>query len=157
MEAATAPPAHRLILQSIDRSPSSTQPILLLDNACGAGVVTKFLFELSGLEGRTVEVVAGDFEEKMVELMRARVEKNGWNARALVVDAQVRRSCFPPPASRLSFGFADAGTDEMVVQAIPFPDNHFTHVATNFAIQLLPDPILALKGQLPSLSPQSLR
>lgn len=92
MEAATAPPALQLILQSIDRSPESTSPILLLDNACGAGVVTKYLFELEGMEGREVQVVAGDFEGKMVELMQARVEKNGWNAKALIVDAQVRRS-----------------------------------------------------------------
>ena len=88
MERATAPPALQLILQSLASSTADSD-ILLLDNACGAGIVTKFLFEME-LGGRGMEVVAGDYEAKMVELMQARVVQNGLNAKAMIVDAGVR-------------------------------------------------------------------
>jgi ubiquinone/menaquinone biosynthesis C-methylase UbiE len=31
-------------------------------------------------------------------------------------------------------------------QALPFPDNHFSHNLMNMGIQVIPDPRLAMKG-----------
>lgn len=145
MEQATAPPALQLILQSLAHHSNKEGEVIMLDNACGAGIVSKCILEMQ-LEkaGRKLEVVAGDFEPKMVGLMQARIEKNAWSAKAMVVDAQVR------PLVLVS-DLLSRRVEELIrelVQAIPFPDSYFTHVATNFAIQLLPDSVLALKGSL---------
>ncbi|KAJ7304611.1 hypothetical protein DFH08DRAFT_50388 [Mycena albidolilacea] len=46
-----------------------------------------------------------------------RIKKNGWNAEATVADAQ----------------------------ALPFPDNYFSHNLMNFGIQVIPDATLVVK------------
>ncbi|KAJ7080078.1 S-adenosyl-L-methionine-dependent methyltransferase [Mycena crocata] len=89
---------------------------LVLDNACGAGVLTSLFFNAAG-KTDDVRVVCGDVEEYMVKCAADRIKTNGWNAEAVVVDAL----------------------------AIPYPDNHFTHNLMNFGIQVIPDNVLALK------------
>ncbi|KAL8286311.1 hypothetical protein RQP46_004799 [Phenoliferia psychrophenolica] len=88
----------------------------LLDSACGFGLVTSRLFEaLPSKDG--VKVVCGDLEPNMLDAVQARMEREGWSAETKIVDAQ----------------------------AIPFPDDTFTHVATCFGFQLFPDAQLALR------------
>lgn len=118
MEVMTAPPAEALILQAgILASPSS---VALLDNAAGAGVVTVKLFELLGGRAEKPQVVLGDVEQKMIDLANARLGEDKK---------------------------AELGIEVKVVDSleIDFEDNTFTHVFTNFGIQVFPDQTLALK------------
>ncbi|KAJ7126011.1 S-adenosyl-L-methionine-dependent methyltransferase [Mycena epipterygia] len=96
--------------------PTPPKNALVLDNACGRGVVTSILFDAIG-KTNDVRVVCGDLENYMVQSTAERIKANGWNAEAVVIDAQ----------------------------AVPFPDNHFTHNLMNFGIQLIPDTALVVK------------
>ncbi|KAF7324014.1 Methyltransf-25 domain-containing protein [Mycena kentingensis (nom. inval.)] len=123
MEEITGIPARAMLAQT-GLLPSPPAGALVLDNACGGGVVAQLLFnELA--PGSDLKLVCGDLEEYMVESTKGRIAKNGWNAEALVVDAQ----------------------------AISFPDNHFTHAVMNFGIQVIPDQALAVKETFRVLRP----
>ncbi|KAF8146053.1 hypothetical protein K438DRAFT_1781409 [Mycena galopus ATCC 62051] len=62
--------------------------------------------------------MCGDLEEYMVNSTAEHIKTNGWNAEATVADAQ----------------------------ALPFPENHFSHNLMNFGIRVIPDQPLAMKG-----------
>lgn len=109
---------------------------VVLDNACGAGVVTSHLFSALG-KTTDVRVVCADLEESMVNNTAERITTNRWNAKATLADAQVC-TCF---CSASSTWFPCS-------QALPFPDNHFSHNLMNMGIQVIPDPGLAMKGYL---------
>ncbi|KAJ7097156.1 S-adenosyl-L-methionine-dependent methyltransferase [Mycena belliarum] len=115
MEEYTSPPARAMLVQA-GLLPSAPESALVLDNACGAAIVTSLLFEALG-KTSGLRVVCGDLEEAMVKTAADRIAHNGWNAEARVADAQ----------------------------ALPFPDNHFTHNMMNFGIQMIPDIPLVLK------------
>ncbi|KAJ7079386.1 S-adenosyl-L-methionine-dependent methyltransferase [Mycena belliarum] len=115
MEEFTSPPARAMLVQA-GLIPSAPEGALVLDNACGTAIVASLLFEALG-KTSDVRAVCGDLEEVMVKLAAERIAHNGWNAEARVADAQ----------------------------ALPFPDNHFTHNMMNFGIQLMPDNPLVLK------------
>ncbi|KAJ7138085.1 S-adenosyl-L-methionine-dependent methyltransferase [Mycena epipterygia] len=104
--------------------PTAPTDAVVLDNACGGGVVTALLF---GTIGKTtdVRVVCGDLESHMVQSVAERIKANGWNAEAVTMDAQ----------------------------AIPFPDNHFTHNLMNFGVQVIPDTTLVVKESFRVLQP----
>ncbi|KAK6981132.1 Methyltransf-25 domain-containing protein [Favolaschia claudopus] len=112
-------------------NPKSNSRLRILDNACGAGIVTSLF--LNALANDTsnvdVHVTCADFEPQMVKLAKQRIEKNGWNER-----------------SRAEAVVADA-------QALPFADNQFTHVLMNMGIQVVPDPALVVKESLRVISP----
>ncbi|KAJ7486627.1 S-adenosyl-L-methionine-dependent methyltransferase [Mycena latifolia] len=112
MEEMSGASAKDMLVQS-GLLPTPPKNTVMLDNACGGGVVTKLLFDATS----DVRVVCGDIEEHMVRSVAARIKVNGWNAEATVVDAQ----------------------------AIPFPDNYFTHTLMSMGIQLIPDKALAIK------------
>lgn len=116
-ETATAVPA-RAMLRQCGLLPSPPAGAVILDNACGAGVVTACLFEHSTSDRNPLTVVCGDLDQTMVDFARQRIETKGWNAQAERVDAQ----------------------------ALVYEDCHFTHVLMNFGPQLMSDPMLALKG-----------
>nr|GAT56860.1 predicted protein [Mycena chlorophos] len=118
MEGITGVPARAMLVQAglIPNPPSGA---LILDNACGGGVVARHLHTAlaveSGFEGK---LICGDLEEAMVQKTKQLVAEEGWpNTEAMVVDAQ----------------------------APPFPDNHFTHVVMNFGLQVIPDNPLVLR------------
>ncbi|KAF8198822.1 S-adenosyl-L-methionine-dependent methyltransferase [Mycena galopus ATCC 62051] len=115
MEEITSIPGQAMLVQT-GLLPTPPKDAKVLDNACGAGVVTSLLFSTIG-KTNNIHVVCGDLEEYMVNTTAERIKKNGWNADASVADAQ----------------------------ALPFPENHFTHNVMNFGIQLIPDPALAMK------------
>ncbi|KAJ6563644.1 S-adenosyl-L-methionine-dependent methyltransferase [Mycena vulgaris] len=115
MEEITGVPAKAMLVKS-GLLPMPPKKALVLDNACGGGVVASLLFNALG-KTSDVRVVCGDLEEYMVNSTAERIKANGWNAEATVVDAL----------------------------ANPFPDNHFTHNLMNFGIQVIPDNALAVK------------
>ncbi|KAK6978214.1 Methyltransf-25 domain-containing protein [Favolaschia claudopus] len=116
-------------------SPTSTEnsQLRILDNACGAGIVTSLFLDALTIskakDTSNVRVTCADFEPQMVKLAKERIEKNGWNEN-----------------QRVEAVVADA-------QALPFEDNHFTHVLMNMGIQVVPDPALVVKESLRVLSP----
>ncbi|KAJ6622962.1 S-adenosyl-L-methionine-dependent methyltransferase [Mycena sp. CBHHK59/15] len=110
MESITGIPAQAMLVNS-GLLPTPPSDAIVLDNACGAGVVTSLFYKAVGNTANSVKVVCGDLEEQMVKSVAERIKANGWNAEAKVVDAQ----------------------------AVPFPDNFFTHNLMNFGIQVIPD------------------
>ncbi|KAJ7031263.1 S-adenosyl-L-methionine-dependent methyltransferase [Mycena alexandri] len=109
MEEITGIAAKAMLVQS-GLLPTPPHDAVVLDNACGGAVVTSILFNTIGKTG-DVHVVCGDLEDYMVKSAAKRINSNGWNAEATTADAQ----------------------------ALPFPDNHFTHNLMNFGIQVIPD------------------
>ena len=69
---------------------------MVLDNACGTGIVSKRLWEILDEQGRVgLRLVCGDFSPSMVEWTRVRSGEEGWGARVEVVDAMVVFLSFP--------------------------------------------------------------
>ncbi|KAJ6537642.1 S-adenosyl-L-methionine-dependent methyltransferase [Mycena capillaripes] len=114
MEEITGVPAKAMLVQS-GLLPTPPKNAVVLDNGCGAGVVASLLFNAIG-KTSDVHVVCADLESYMVQSAAERIKTNGWDAEATVADAQ----------------------------ALPFPDNHFTHNLINIAIQII-DADLATK------------
>jgi ubiquinone/menaquinone biosynthesis C-methylase UbiE len=141
MEEITGLPANAMLVQS-GLLPTPPKGAVVLDNACGGGIVTSHLF---GALGKTtdVRVVCGDFEEYMVNSSAERIKKNGWNGEAVVADAQVR-ICLLLNSTWTYLRIVGLGT--VIFQALPFPDNHFSHNLMNFGIQVIPDAALVVKG-----------
>ncbi|KAJ7021886.1 S-adenosyl-L-methionine-dependent methyltransferase [Mycena alexandri] len=102
--------------------PTPPDNAVILDNACGAGLLTSILFKAIGNSGG-VRVVCGDIEEHLIKSTVEMIKENGWNAEATIADAQ----------------------------ALPFPDNSFTHNLMNFGIQVIPDTDLVVKGPCSAL------
>ncbi|KAJ7773616.1 S-adenosyl-L-methionine-dependent methyltransferase [Mycena maculata] len=124
MEEITGVPARAMLVQS-GLLPSPPNGAVVLDNACGGGVVTALLFGDIHKNNDTVRVVCGDLEEYMVNNSAERIKLNGWNAEAVIADAQ----------------------------ALPFSDNHFTHNLMNFGIQVIPNIALVVKESFRVLQP----
>lgn len=115
-ETATGVPA-RAMLEQCGLLPVPPANAVILDNACGAGIVTARLFESVGSSRHDLAVVCGDLDEVMVAMSEQRSRANGWNTRVKRLDAQDM----------------DYGAEE------------FTHVLMNFGPQLMSDPMLALR------------
>ncbi|KAI0794181.1 S-adenosyl-L-methionine-dependent methyltransferase [Fomes fomentarius] len=113
-EALTGPFALDLIKQcGLDQADGSMK-LIVLDNACGTGVVTLNLYAaLSPAARENLELVSGDVSPSMVKSVQGRIERNGWKgATSTVVDAQ----------------------------KMDLPANYFTHVLTNFGLVGFPRP-----------------
>jgi ubiquinone/menaquinone biosynthesis C-methylase UbiE len=132
MKEITSVPAKAMLVQS-SLLPTPPKDSVVLDNACGGGVVTSHLF---GAISKTtdVRVVCGDFEKYMANSSTERIKKNRWNAEATVADAQV---CL---TSKFNL-------NTVIFQALPFSDNYFSHSLMNFGIQVIPDAALVVKGK----------
>ncbi|KAI9803852.1 MAG: hypothetical protein M1825_001732 [Sarcosagium campestre] len=110
--------------QRDDVGSGSRRVPVVLDNACGTGVVSKSLYQLLAEDESTkndthldLDLTCGDFSAGMVEYMQQYITAEGWTrARAQVLDAQ----------------------------KTGLPDAHFTHVFTAFGFMLMADPIAAL-------------
>ena len=90
MELGTGPPATLLLKLSGILSRTNSDPILVLDNACGGGNVTLKLFEALGENTSGVQVICGDSSMGMVDIARNRIEKHGWDAEARGINCLVR-------------------------------------------------------------------
>ncbi|KAJ7706849.1 S-adenosyl-L-methionine-dependent methyltransferase [Mycena rosella] len=104
--------------------PEPAANAVVLDNACGSGVLATILFNTVGVDSG-VKVVCGDLAEVMVETASKRIQENNWNAEARIADAH----------------------------QLPFPDDYFTHNLMNFGIQLVSNSELALKECFRVLQP----
>lgn len=84
------------LLQQMGLGEGTTEPFALLDGACGSGVVTQEVQRTvprAVLEGSSI--VASDSSEALVDLVRTRVEAEGWvNTEAKVLDAMVSWPCY---------------------------------------------------------------
>ncbi|KAL4979934.1 S-adenosyl-L-methionine-dependent methyltransferase [Aspergillus desertorum] len=100
---------------------------IVLDNACGTGIIGSVLnHTLSDQVKKNWELTCGDFSQAMVEHTRQRAVDEGWrNTIAKIVNAQ----------------------------EMDLPDEYFTHVYTAFAFALIPDTPAALKECLRILKP----
>lgn len=126
-ETGTGPPAHALLIQCglLPQPPSGST---ILDNACGAGIVTARLVSDLTSPPEDLEVICGDLDQTMVDLTASRIRENGWsNVRAETFNAL----------------------------AVPYPNLSFTHILMNFGPQLVPDPIAVLKETHRLLRPSS--
>ncbi|KAF2094914.1 S-adenosyl-L-methionine-dependent methyltransferase [Rhizodiscina lignyota] len=80
----------------------------VLDNACGTGIVTALLkARARSSSAGQLDIVASDIDEKVLDLLRKRIEECGWQG-----------------VEVMNFDQA----------SIPLPDESFTHVFTNFGI-----------------------
>jgi len=114
----TGAPAVDLIKQAgLLQTPLQRAPVIF-DNACGTGIVASLLHQILPEENlKSMDLVCGDISTGMVDAVKQRIEENGWKgAKAQVIDGM----------------------------HTGFPDNHFTHVITNFGIMLMPEPEDAL-------------
>ncbi|VUC20503.1 unnamed protein product [Clonostachys rosea] len=109
------------LLEQMGLGEGTAQPFALLDGACGSGVVTQEVQRMvprAVLEGSSI--VASDSSEALVDLMRTRVEAEGWvNTEVNVLDAMDTK----------------------------LPENAFSHVAIGLALHLIPKPDDVLKGK----------
>ncbi|CAI6091194.1 unnamed protein product [Clonostachys chloroleuca] len=107
------------LLQQMGLGEGTTEPFALLDGACGSGVVTQEVQRTvprAVLEGSSI--VASDSSEALVDLVRTRVEAEGWvNTEAKVLDAMDTK----------------------------LAENSFSHVALGLALHLIPKPDDVLK------------
>ncbi|KAF7986407.1 hypothetical protein HWV62_31259 [Athelia sp. TMB] len=123
----TGAPAVDLIKQAGLLQTPLQRPPVILDNACGTGIVTSLLYQMMPEENvKNMDLVSGDISTGMVDTVKQRIEENGWKGvKAQVVDG-------------MNTGF---------------PDKYFTHVITNFGIMLMPEPEEALEECFRILQP----
>jgi SAM-dependent methyltransferase len=113
--------ARTLIGQSGILTESKTKsqpdrPLVVLDNACGTGVVSSILHH--GLDEQVRKqwtLTCGDISEGMLKYTRARVEEEGWlNVEVKRVDAQETGL----PSERFSYMFTAFGTLDILLQEL---------------------------------------
>ena len=106
--------AQLLIDQSgvvADSKTHQDRPLVVLDNACGTGVISSILHhELDHQVKAKWQLTCGDFSDGMLEYTRRRIESEKWlNAEVKTVDAQDTK----------------------------LPSEHFSHVFTAFGMYIL--------------------
>lgn len=89
-ERVTGPPARHMI-RKVGLLHAGQGPFVVLDNACGTGVVTYQLYEMLDESAKErLRLTCGDLSERMVQATQERINANEWKgAKAQVVDAQV--------------------------------------------------------------------
>lgn len=101
MELATGPPADLLLRQCgllpLPTSRSGASPLHILDNACGAGIVTqKIMEDLNSIQSH-LSVICGDLSPPMLDVAKCRIQAGRWPAEIKTIDVLVR------PTIRLSY------------------------------------------------------
>ncbi|KAK8174006.1 S-adenosyl-L-methionine-dependent methyltransferase [Phyllosticta citrichinensis] len=126
-EELTRPFASVLVHNSGLSKASGSSDIVVLDNACGTGIVSVQLHALLPDDAKArLHLTCADFSSSMIDSVAQRIAENGWEgARAQVADAL----------------------------SLPFPPSTFTHVLTNFGIIGMPNPRQALREQHRVLQP----
>ena len=84
-------PFADLLLEQASFPPVSDSSLVVLDNACGSGVVSShILSKLSPEVNARLDLTCADISETMIVNIRRRIETSGWsNVRAIVADAMV--------------------------------------------------------------------
>ncbi|KAI9698156.1 MAG: hypothetical protein M1836_004158 [Candelina mexicana] len=122
--------ASFLIRQAGLLSTESNAPLVVLDNACGSGIVSSLLYKMldEGSKSR-LRLTCSDLSELFVKSVSERIEEEGWKgAEAKVID----------------------------MRKMDLPSNHFTHVLTNFGISFISDPSAALNEWFRILLPSGI-
>lgn len=104
----------KLLLEEVNMDKvSEDKEVVVLDEACGTGVVSALLMDmLSDKAKGNLTLVCADFADAMVEYVGRRIESCGWkNTRAVKAD----------------------GMDTKL------PSSHFTHIVLNFGPMIFPD------------------
>ena len=110
-----------IVHSGLPQQAANLEKIVVLDNACGTGIVTKHLYEGDLLDESAkskLEVTAADYADTMVASVKARAEKQGWRNITVVA--------------------ADAMDTKLL-------SDHFTHVMFNFGPFVLPRPSKGLQ------------
>jgi ubiquinone/menaquinone biosynthesis C-methylase UbiE len=69
--------------------------LVVLDNACGTGVVSKTIHEMAGNNISKLDLTCADFAEGMINIVQDRIDSTPWpNTKTVMADAQVRISDF---------------------------------------------------------------
>lgn len=86
----TGPPGARMIEQAglVD---NTQEPLVILDNASGAGIVTSLLQDMLDRKAtQNAQIMCGDIKPEMVELAQKRIDASRWTSgEAKVVDIMV--------------------------------------------------------------------
>lgn len=113
--------ARSLIEQSGILTESKTKsqparPLVVLDSACGTGVVSSILHhELDERVRKQWSLTCGDFSEPMLKYTRARAEEEGWlNVEVKNVDVQETGL----PSGQFSYVFTAFGTSDLISAGI---------------------------------------
>ncbi|KAJ5320026.1 hypothetical protein PENANT_c025G04408 [Penicillium antarcticum] len=120
-ETMTGPFGQSLIDQTKlveDATAKPDQPLVVLDNACGTGIISSLLNEqLDSSIKQNWKLTCGDISTPLLEYTARRMKEEGWqNAETKVVNAQ------------------ETG----------LPSDHFTHVFSAFVLMAIPKPFNAL-------------
>lgn len=84
-------PFADLLLQQASFPPSSDSRLVVLDNACGSGVVSSHILSLLSPNAKArLDLTCADISEAMITNMTRRIETSGWNnVHAVIADAMV--------------------------------------------------------------------
>ncbi|KAL8725207.1 MAG: hypothetical protein Q9181_006504 [Wetmoreana brouardii] len=139
-------PFAKVLIERADLLEPDQEQLTVLDNACGTGVVAAALHDaLDQSTKDRMELICGDLAAPMLNTVKERIETNGWpNTKGQHVDAQAGL------APRL---WLDCSINRQRTQKTRLPDEHFTHVLTNFAIMGLQEPTAALNECFRILKP----
>ncbi|KAJ5753632.1 uncharacterized protein N7511_007785 [Penicillium nucicola] len=121
---------HSLIEQSklvYDAKARPSHPLVVLDNACGTGIISCLLNEKLDISiKQNWKLTCGDISKPLLEYTARRMKEEGWqNAETKVVNAQ------------------ETG----------LPSDHFTHVFSAFVLMAIPKPFDALDETVRILQP----
>ncbi|CAI7615849.1 unnamed protein product [Penicillium glandicola] len=124
-EVVTRPFADMLVEQSkvaVESKANPNRPLVILDNACGTGVVSSALnSKLDDIAKKTWKLTCGDISSVMIEHTVRRIQQEGWlNTETKIVDAQKP----------------------------DLPSAQFSHIFTAFAYMALPESLKALNVPL---------
>lgn len=87
-------PIGKLLIKNSGVASSKEDPLVILDNACGTGVISAALYEqLDDAKKAKLQLTCGDITSGMIEYMQHVIATNKWaGAKAQYVDAQVNLS-----------------------------------------------------------------
>ncbi|KAJ6782889.1 hypothetical protein PWT90_09922 [Aphanocladium album] len=115
------------ILPKMGLTADRREPVKLLDNAAGAGVMAQELNRtLPRVTLQAGSILATDFSESLVQIMQDRIKAEGWiNTEARIADAQDTK----------------------------LPESSFTHASILLGLHIIPDPDAAVKEAMRILQP----
>ena len=128
-EKITGPPGVAMLQNSLF---ATSETIEVMDNACGGGILTAELLNLTDQHhdsGNVKRIVVADIDESMISYMRRRCEASGWRNVEFVTANQ---------------------------QSMPIANEAFTHIYNNFGIFFCPDDEMALGETFRMLRPNGI-
>ncbi|OAP58479.1 hypothetical protein AYL99_07569 [Fonsecaea erecta] len=112
-------PFAEILLRQANFPPVGDSRLIVLDQACGSGVVsTHIMSRLSPEEKSRLDLTCADISDAMISNVSRRIETLGWDSVSAVK--------------------ADAMDTK-------FPSSQFTHIFFNFGPQILPNPLAGIR------------